>query len=54
MVKQLIVFLIIIALTVAVMVYYHVNTESPFDGEAFFGPKERPAEPSPAPQNKRP
>lgn len=52
--KQLIVFLLVLGLAVAGMVYYHLNTDSPFDGEAFFGPKERPADLSSQPQNNRP
>lgn len=48
------VFLVVLGLAVAGMVYYHLNTDSPFDGEAFFGPKERPAETAPQSQNNRP
>jgi len=37
--KQLVIFLLVILVFVAAMTVYHVNTPSPFDGEAFFGPK---------------
>jgi len=46
-------FLLVVGVLVALMMYYHNNTESPFDSEVFFGPKETPAEPA-APQNNRP
>jgi len=46
--KQLIIFLLVIGGLVAAMTYYHINTPSHFDGEAFFGPKEAP-EPPPEP-----
>jgi hypothetical protein len=36
-VKQLIIFLVVTAVIVAGMVYYHKVTPSPFDGKAFFG-----------------
>ncbi len=52
--KQLIIFLLVMGVAVGGMVYYHLNTENPFDGEAFFGPKDSPAEPSSQPQNSRP
>lgn len=35
--KQLIVFLLILAALIGGMVYYHVNTASPFDSPVFFG-----------------
>ncbi|MEC8907916.1 MULTISPECIES: hypothetical protein [Thalassolituus] len=48
--KQLIIFLLVIGAFVGAMSYYHVSTPSPFDGEAFFGPKETPAPPPETPQ----
>jgi hypothetical protein len=41
--KQLVIFLAVIVVFVGGMAYYHVNTPSPFDGEAFFGPKDMPS-----------
>jgi hypothetical protein len=48
--KQLVIFLLVIGAFVGAMSYYHVSTPSPFDGEAFFGPKDVPPPPEDTPQ----
>ena len=40
--KQLMIFLVVIVAFVGGMAYYHISTPSPYDGEAFFGPKDVP------------
>lgn len=42
--KQLIIFLVVVTAIVVALAQYHVSTPSPFDGEAFFGPKAVPEE----------
>jgi hypothetical protein len=44
--KQLVIFLVVVTAIVVALAQYHVSTPSPFDSEAFFGPKEVPQEPT--------
>lgn len=37
--KQLVIFLVVVTAIVVALTQYHVSTPSPFDSEAFFGPK---------------